>query len=210
MVFALCFSAEAQQPKVHHVGVITAGGVWYEEIDGLRMGLKQLGFEEGKQLTLEIRDTKGDMKAAEVEARHLEQENVNLIFATQTTVALATRNATKDIPIVFCAGADPVTLGLVASFRSPGGRLTGVFYRFTDVTGKRVEILKEIVPNLRRVVTFYNPDNPVAVNDLKFVREAARHIGVELVEQHIVSSKELNARLQALKPREVDAFFAVS
>jgi len=210
MLFALCSSAEAQQPKVYRVGVVTAGSVWYEEIDGLRVGLKQLGFEEGKQFTLEIRDTKGDMKAAEVAARQLEQDNVKLIFATQTSVALATRNATKDIPIVFCAGADPVNLGLVASFRSPGGRLTGVFYRLTDVTGKRLEILKEIVPNVRRVLTFYNPNNPVGVNDSKFAREAARHIGVELVEQHVVSPKELDARLQALKARQVDAFFGVS
>jgi putative ABC transport system substrate-binding protein len=188
-LLALAVTVEAQQPKADRVGVITAGAVWYEEIDGLRIGLKQLGFEEGRQLTLEIRDTKGDMKAAEEAARHLEQEKVKLIFATQTTVALAARNATKDVPIVFCAGADPVNLGLVVSFRSPGGRLTGVFYRLTDVTGKRLEILKEIIPNLQPVVTFYNPDNPVAVNDSKFAREAARHIGVEVVEQHVASPK---------------------
>ena len=162
LLFVLCFSAEAQQPKVYRVGVITPGGAWYETIDGLRVGLRQLGLEEGKQFILAIRDTKGDAKAAEEAARNLEQEKVNLIYTTQTSVTIAAKRATADIPIVFCAGADPVVLGLVESFAKPGGRLTGVFYRDTDLTAKRLEILKEIVPKLRRVVTFYDPRNPVA------------------------------------------------
>ena len=116
-----------------------------------------MGLEEGKQFTLAIRDTKGDAKAAEEAAKNLEKEKVNLLYTTQTSVTLATKRVTADIPIVFCAGADPVVLGLVDSFAKPGGRLTGVFYRDTDLTGKRLELLKEIVPKLRRVVTFYDP-----------------------------------------------------
>src|SRR6266508_3400737 len=104
---------EAQQPKVYRVGVITAGGAWYETIDGLRAGLKQLGLEEGKQFVLEIRDTKGDAKAAEEAAKNLEHEKVNLIYTTQTSVSIAAKRSTVDVPIIFCAGADPVDLGLV-------------------------------------------------------------------------------------------------
>ena len=78
--------AEAQQAKVYRVGVVTAGGAWYEVIDGLRAGLKQLGLEEGKQFTLTIRDTKGDAKAAEEAARNLEPDKVNLIYTTATSV----------------------------------------------------------------------------------------------------------------------------
>src|SRR5574341_173503 len=83
--------AEAQQPKVYRVGVVTAGGAWYEVIDGLRAGLKQLGFEEGKQIALAIGDTKGDAKAAEKAAKNFEQEKVNLIYTTQSSVTLATK-----------------------------------------------------------------------------------------------------------------------
>jgi len=90
-------------------------------------------------------------------ARNLEQEKANLIYTTQTSATIAAKRATTDIPIVFCAGADPVDLWFVESFAKPGGRLTGVFYRLTDLTAKRLEILKEIVPKLRRVVTFYDP-----------------------------------------------------
>ena len=76
---------QAQQPKVNRVGIITAGGAWQETIDGLRDGLKQLGLDEGKQFSLTIRETKGDAKAAEVAAKNLEQEKVNLIYTTQTS-----------------------------------------------------------------------------------------------------------------------------
>jgi ABC-type uncharacterized transport system substrate-binding protein len=202
--------AEAQQPKVYRVGVVTAGGAWYEVIDGLRAGLKQLGFEEGKQFTLAIQDTKGNAKAAEEAAKNLEKEKVNLIYTTQTSVTLATKRATADIPIVFCAGADPVEVGLVASFAKPGGRLTGVFYRDTDLTTKRLEILKELIPKLHRVVTFYDPHSRVPSESAKLVREAAGQMGIEFVERHIASAEELQTSLKALKAGEVDAYFEVS
>ncbi len=147
---------------------------------------------------------------AEEAARNLEKEKVNLIYTTQTSVTLATKRATADIPIVFCAGADPVELGLVESFARPGGRLTGVFYRDTDLTGKRLELLKEIVPKLRRVVTFYNPSNPVSVDSAKLVRETAGQMGIQLVERHVASVEELRAGVQSLKAGEVDAVFEVS
>ena len=195
VLLALGVIAEAQQPKVYRVGVITVGGAWYEVIDGLRVGLRQLGLEEGKQFILAIRDTKGDAKAAEEAARNLEQEKVNLIYTTSTSVTIAARRATADIPIVFCAGTDPVVLGLVDNFAKPGGRLTGVHNRTTDLTAKRLEILKEIVPKLRRVVTFYDPRIPVGIESSKLAREAARQMGIQLVEQHVASVEDNFRRL---------------
>ena len=204
--------AKAQQPKVYRVGVITAGGAWYEVIDGLRAGLKQLGLEEGKQFILAIRDTKGDAKAAEEAARNLEKEKFNLVYTTQTSVTLAAKRATADISIVFCAGADPVDLGFVESFAKPGGRLTGVFARDTDLTAKRLEILKEIVPKLRRVVAFYNPRNPVANESAKLARETAKKLGIQFVERHVFSVQQLQESVHAVKAGgapEMDAFFEV-
>jgi ABC-type uncharacterized transport system substrate-binding protein len=211
MLLALCFSAQAQQSKVYRVGVITAGGPWYEVIDGLRAGLKQLGLEEGKQFILAIRDTKGDAKAAEAAAKDFEKEKVNLIYTTQTSVTMAARRATADIPIVFCAGADPVDLGLVESFAKPGGRLTGVFERATDLTAKRLEILKEIVPKLRRVVAFYDPRNPVASESAKLARETAGQLGIQFVERHVLSVQQLQESVHAVQGGgpEMDAFFEV-
>jgi putative ABC transport system substrate-binding protein len=111
---------------------------------------------------------------------------------------------------VFCAGADPVDLGLVESFAKPGGRLTGVFYRDTDLTAKRLEILKEIIPRLRRAATFYNPGNRVASESAQSVRETAGQMGIQLVERHVVSVDELRASVQSLKAGEADAVFEVS
>jgi putative tryptophan/tyrosine transport system substrate-binding protein len=210
MLFALCFPVEAQQPKVYRVGVLLAGEAWYEIIDGLRAGLKELGLEEGKQIVLEIRDTKGDLKAAEEAARNLEQEKVNLIYATRTSVIIAAKRATANIPIVFSAGSDPVVLGLVESFAKPGGRLTGVYEPGTDLTAKRLEILKEIIPKLRRIAGFYDPRNPVASESARLAREEARLRGVEFVERQFASVEGLQAGVRAIRAGEVDAFFQLS
>jgi len=203
--------AEAQQTKVYRVGVLIPGIAYaYEIVDGLRVGLRELGLEEGKQYVLEIRDTKGDAKAAEEAARNLEQEKVNLIYATRTSVTIAAKRATADIPIVFCAGTDPVVLGLVESFAKPGGRLVGVYEPGTDLTAKRLEILKEIVPKLRRIVTFYDPRSPVGIESSKSAREAAKQLGVELVERRIASVDDLQSGVRALKAGEVDVFFQLA
>jgi putative ABC transport system substrate-binding protein len=202
--------AEAQQPKVYRVGVLLPGDAWYEIIDGLRTGLRELGLKEGKQFVLDIRDTKGDAKAAEEAARNLEQEKVNLIYATRTSVTIAAKRATADIPIVFSAGTDPVVLGLVESFAKPGGRLTGVYEPGTDLTAKRLEILKEIVPKLRRIVTFYEPRSPVAIESSKLARAAAQQMGIQFVERPVASVEELQAGVRAIRMGEVDAFFQLS
>ena len=211
VLLAVAVIAQAQQPKVYRVGVLLPGAHWYDIVDGLRAGLKELGLEEGKQFILEIRDTKGDLKAAETAARNLEQEKVNLIYATRTSVTIAAKRVTADIPIVFSAGADPVVLGLVDSFPKPGGRLTGVYEPGTDLTAKRLEILKEIVPKLRRILAFYDPRNPVASESARLAREEiARLPGIDFVERHFASVEELQAGVRAMKAGEVDAFFQLS
>ena len=199
--------AEAQQAKVYRVGVIHQGGPYGAVVDGLRDGLRQLGYEEGKQIRLEIRDTKSDPKLVEEAARIFERERVNLIWAITTSVATAVKNATSQIPVVFSVGSDPVASGLVESFGKPGGRLTGVQYSTTDLTGKRLEILKEIIPKLSRVVTFYNPNNRMALEAATLARQAGQQFGVQLIERHATSVEELRQRLEALKAREVDAYF---
>ena len=136
------------------------GAALYETVDGLKAGLRELGLEEGKQFTLTIRDTKGDAKAAADAARTFEQEKVNLIYAIASSVIVAAKEATQNVPIVFSIGTDPVAMGLVNDFAKPGGRLTGVHYLVRDLTAKRLEILKEIVPKVSRVVTFYDPKQP--------------------------------------------------
>jgi putative tryptophan/tyrosine transport system substrate-binding protein len=209
-LFAMPLSVGAQQTRVYRIGVVLQGGPSTAAIDGLRDGLRELGLEEGKQFVVHVRDVKGDPKAAEAAARGLEGEKVDLIWALHTSTTLAVKRATKSVPIVFYAGTDPVAVGLVASFRKPGGRLTGVHGQFSDLTAKRLELLKEMTPRTHRVLVLYNPENPVAQRSAKMAREAARHLKMELVERPIVSVEELRAALRALRPGEVDAIGWVS
>jgi putative tryptophan/tyrosine transport system substrate-binding protein len=201
---------EAQQARVYRVGVVLQGGPYFAAIDGLREGLRELGLEQGKQFILDVRDAKGDLKSVEAAARSLEGDQVDLIYALTASVTLAAKRATKNVPIVFYAGTDPVALGLVESFRKPGGRLTGIYGPFTELTAKRLQLLKEMVPRLHRVVTFYNPDNPSAQHAVKIARDAARQLKVGLIERPVASVEELRVSLHALRPGEADAFFYVS
>jgi putative ABC transport system substrate-binding protein len=209
MLFALCSSVEAQRAKVYRIGALFPGGPLSETIDGLRGGLGELGLEEGKKFTLAIVDTKGDAKTAEEAARNFEREKFDVIYVLTIPVVTPAKAALTNIPVVFCVGTDPVAMGLVDSFVKPGGRLTGVYYLVTDLTAKRLEILKEILPKLSRVVTFYNPGDRVAPGAAKLAREEARRLGLKFIERHVTSVEELRKVLQALKPGEADAYFYV-
>jgi ABC-type uncharacterized transport system substrate-binding protein len=199
--------AQAQQAKVPRIGVIMPGGPIGATIDGLRQGLADLSLQEGKHYTLTIKDTQGDAKAAEEAAKNFEQEKVPLIYAITSTVIEAAKGATTNVPIVFCIGSDPVTAKLVNSFAQPGGRLTGVHYLARDLTAKRLEILKEILPKLNRVVTLYDPKSRVPTEGAKLGRHEAQRLGLKFIERHVTSVDELRKALQALKPGEADAFF---
>jgi putative ABC transport system substrate-binding protein len=205
-LLAAPLGAEAQQARVYRVGVVLQGGPYLGAVDGLRKGLGELGLEEGKQLILHVRDGKGDLKAVELAAGDLEREKVDLIYSLGTRVTLVVKRATKTVPIVFNAGNDPVSTGLVESFRKPGGRLTGTYSRSAELTAKRLELLKEMVPRLRRVVTFYNPANLTTQLGVEIAHDAARQLKVELVEHRVGSVEELRAGLRALRAGEADAF----
>jgi putative tryptophan/tyrosine transport system substrate-binding protein len=204
-------AVEAQQSgKVYRVGVIHQGGSYGAVIQGLREGLGELGFEERKHFVLDVRNTKGNLRDVEEAARDLVRARVDLLYTVPTSVSLAAKRATEDVPIVFCAGTDPVGLGLVESLAKPGGRLTGIHFLSTDLTAKRLEVLKELLPKARRIVTFYDPANPSARESSGLAREAARHLGIELIERRVSSVDELLAGLRALRPGEADAFLPVS
>ena len=180
-VFSVC-AASAQQSKVYRIGIVREGGPDYAAIDGLKGGLKELGLVEGKEYVLEGRDLQGDASGLRAAVADLERQKVDLIYSISTSVMMAVKRATTKTPIVFAVGSDPATAGLVESFAKSGGRLTGVHYSTTDLTAKRLEILKAILPKLRKVATFYDPGNPFAVAAMKSARDAARQLQVEIVE----------------------------
>ena len=204
------FGVEAQETRLYRLGVLLQGGPYSAAIEGLRDGLRELGLEEGRQFRLDIRDVKGDLRQVAAAARHLEEQRVDLIYAIATSVTLEAKRATKTVPIVFYVGTEPVSVGLVESIRKPGGRLTGIHGQTGDLTAKRLELLKEMLPRLHRVVVFYSPDNPVARQSVTIARDAARLLRVELVERLVVSVGALRSSLHTLRPGEVDALLFVS
>lgn len=199
-------TVRAQQGKPVRIGVLLPGGVQYETLDGLRQGLKESSWEEGKHFVLEIKDIKGDLALAEQAAKNLEKDGVNLIYALTTTVIAKAKAGTSQVPIVFAIGSDPVVGGLVENFARPGGRLTGVHYLVRDLTAKRLEVLKEILPKLTRVLTFYDPNNRVAREGAAMAREEAKRTGIRMIERHVSSVNELKSELQKFKAGEADAF----
>jgi len=202
----VCANPPDAQPRVYRIGVIDLGGPYAQVVDGLREGLRDLGLQEGKQYALLIRDTAVDLQAVDGLAKALEADGVDVLLTAGSSVTLAAMKATRRVPIVFHSGVDPVTIGLVENFRKPGGRLTGLTSQSRDLGPKRLEILKEIVPTIRRVAVFYNANSPTQ-NSLRAIREAAQGLKIQLVERQVRSIDELHASLRALRPGEVDAIF---
>jgi putative tryptophan/tyrosine transport system substrate-binding protein len=202
--------ARTQGSKPKRVGVLLQGGPYYSGVDGLREELKASGLQEGRELALIVRDGMGDLAAIGAAARALEHDGTDLIVAFATSVALAAQRATVDVPIVFAISSDPVALGLVNSMARPGGRLTGVHNINTDLTAKRLEILRELVPSLRRVLTFYNPGNASAVLSVRLARDAAQKLGVDLIERHFTSTEQIREHLHTLGAADADGYFFVS
>src|SRR2546423_12562027 len=134
--------AHAQPVKLQRIGVIHPGGSYEAVLDGMRAGLKDAGLADGKHFILHVRNIKGSLREAEDGAKQLVAERVDLLFTITTSVSVAAKTATRDIPIVFYAGNDPVRLGLVESFAKPGGRVTGVHHLSTDLMPKRLEALR--------------------------------------------------------------------
>jgi putative ABC transport system substrate-binding protein len=196
---------QAQPKKQFRIGVVHEGGEYSTIVDGLKDGLRELGLEPGRDVLLEVRAIEGNRAAAAESARSLEQAKVDLLYILGTSVTIAAKAATTKVPIVFVAGGDPVAYGLVASLARPGGRLTGVHYLTVDLTAKRLEILKEALPNLRRIVTFYDPSNPV--QSIRETRQAARRLGIDIVERPVTSVVELRQSFAAFTPNDTDAYF---
>jgi putative tryptophan/tyrosine transport system substrate-binding protein len=203
--------AVAQTPALKRIGIVLQGGPYYlAGVEGLREGLKAAGLEEGRDVALFVRDAMGDLDIAGRAARDLERDGVDVIVALATSVALASKRGTQGVPIVFAAGSDPVAMGLVDSIARPGGRVTGLHSIVTDLTPKRVEILHELVPAVKRVLTFYDPRNQAAAAAALLARDAARGFGMVLVESHVNTTEQLAERVQALEAKDADAFFFVS
>ena len=172
---------------------------------GLRDGLMALGYREGEQFVIGIRFTQGDLAALPSAARGLIQAGADIIFASGSSEAQAAQAATTRIPIVFAeATGDPVELGLVRSFAKPGGNVTGVTDLDLVLNPKRLEIFKEMIPSLRRVLFPYDPTDVNSRSGAVVYGETSRRLGIVIVERAVRTGEEARAALARVRRGDID------
>ena len=176
-------AAEAQQPagKVYRVGILetTSQTLNAVNVDAFKLGLKELGYSEGRNLAIEYRSAEGRAERFPALASELVRLNVDLIVTRGTPAALAAKNATSSIPVVMAAIGEPVNTTVVANLAHPGGNVTGLSAFVSELEAKRMELLKETVRRVARVTAFFNMGNPVAPPQWNEVERAARALGIQ-------------------------------
>jgi len=179
-VLAAPLAVEAQPAaKISRIGFLFFGAPGPSaEVDAFRQGLRELGYIEGQNATIEYRFAGGQVERLPELASELARLKVDVIVASNTPSAIAAKAATSTIPIVFAVVADAVGAGLISNFARPGGNITGLTSISSELSGKRLELLKEMVANASRLAVLYNPSDRSNVLMLKELQESARLLGL--------------------------------
>jgi len=212
MLLALSFPAEAQQAKVHRIGLLRpdrprdASQVLY---DVFYQRLRELGWTEGKNIAFEYRWAEGRPERLPELAAELVRIKVDIIVASGVQAALAAKNTTKTIPIVMMGvGIDPVEAGLVESLARPGGNITGFTLLGVETGGKRLEFFKEAIPKVKRVVILYDPANPGNLLEVKEVLPvAARALGLTIQPREVRGTDDFERVFAALSKDRPEGLF---
>jgi len=202
-------AARAQQAaKLPTIGFLggTSPSVVSQSVAAFVQRLHELGWVEGRNVAIEYRWAEGrSERFAEIAAEFVRLK-VDVIVTSGTAVVVAAMQATSVIPIVFAAAGDPVGTGLIASLARPGGNVTGLSNQAVDLAGKRLELLREIVPGLGRLALLGNVGNPSVVLDMREVQATARTLGLDVTTLEIRRGEDIVPAFEALKDR-VDALY---
>jgi putative ABC transport system substrate-binding protein len=208
LVLALAFSGEAQQlkkaPLIGYLSRSSASGN-LPRIQALREGLRELGHIEGESFLIEYRYADGSSERLSSLATELVRRNPDVIVAPGIEPVAAAKKATQTIPIVMVNAPDPVSAGFVSNLARPGGNVTGLTNIAPDLSGKRLELLKETVPNTRRIAILWNPTVPQRSNEVKETEAVARQFDVQLLSTEARSSSDLDRAFSALTAGRVQA-----
>jgi len=193
--------AQAQQPagKVYRIGFLSQGQPLKAPFEALQQGLRERGYVEGRNLVWELRLTDGSLDQLPQFAEELVRLKVDVILARASSGAIAAKKATTLIPIVFVAVYAPVEIGLVPSLGHPGGNITGIAVNASDMAGKRLQLLKELVPTLKRVAMLTHPSHPSNAVQFQGAEAAARTLGVQLVAVPVRGADDFDSALKALR-----------
>lgn len=175
---------------------------------GLRDGLKELGYRENKDFVIGVRFTQGDTSALPTAARELIQRGLDILFTDGRSAAKAAQMETTKVPIVFAGGGDPVGLGLIQSFARPGGNITGVTDLDLELGPKRLEIFKEMISGLKRVLFPYSATDAYSVSEAKVYHDAAHQLKIVLVEKAVRTDEEAKAVLTQVKKGDIQGILS--
>jgi putative tryptophan/tyrosine transport system substrate-binding protein len=205
-------AAEAQQPTIPVIGFLNGGSraAFAPEVDAFRQGLKEAGYVEGQNVTIEYRWAEGQYDRLPWLAAELVQQKVTVIAATSTPAALAAKAATSTVPVVFTTGGDPIKLGLVASLRRPGSNVTGSTQLSVEVGPKRLELARELFPAATTFALLINPANPVAATVSKDLQAVADTLGVRLHVLHASTEADFDTAFATAAQLRVAALVIVS
>ena len=201
---SLSAPAHAQAPRAARVGILIGAGSDANDyaLEAFRLGLRDQGFTEGRNLSIERQvDREGSEASLARAAKTLAEWSPDVVLAANTPPVKTMRLAAPDVPIVMVAIGDPVGSGLVASLARPGGRTTGLSGLDAELTGKRLELLKEVAPGTTRVGLLASPDNPVFAIQLRNAEAAAKVKGVELLRQDVHRTSELDDAVATIVKR---------
>ena len=213
MLSALCVSVNAQQPtKVWKVGVLVSSSPSLNQVrdEGLRQGLRELGYVEGQNLAIEYRYAEGKLDRLPQLARELVEEKPDVIVVAGTQVASAAKEATSTIPIVVAGAGDLVEAGLIKSFMYPGGNVTGVARMSPDFFGARLKLIKETLPKAVQVAALSNPKNPGHERSLKDAELGARALGLTFQNVAARTPNELDSAIGAASKGGASALFVMT
>ena len=200
--------AQAQQPtKILRIGYLTAGFLFAQSarIEAFRQGLRELGHAEGKTYVIEYRHAEGKFARLPALAAELVRLKVDIIISGGPTVTRAAKDATTTIPIVMVQDSDPVGSGFVASLAHPGGNITGLSTLAPELSGKRLEVLKETVPKLSRVAVLGDSTEPANAQSLKEIELATKAFGVKLQYLDVLSHKDIAIAFRNASKGRADA-----
>jgi ABC-type uncharacterized transport system substrate-binding protein len=196
---------QAKPPIIGFMGESTPEGQ-RQWVAAFMQRLNERGWTEGRNITIEYRWAEGrNERFAEIVAE-LVQRKVDVIVTQGTPAVLAARQATSVIPIVFAIAGNPVANGLVASLARPGGNVTGLTNQSADLAGKRIELLRDVTPRLRRLAIMANVDNPSVVLDVREVRAVAHTLGLDVISADIRRASDIAVAFSALAGR-ADALY---
>jgi putative tryptophan/tyrosine transport system substrate-binding protein len=208
MLFALCSSAHAQQPtKIPRIGFLIGGSASSAaaRTDAFRQGLSELGYVEGKNIVIEWRHGEGKLDHLPTLVAELMRFKVDIIVTTGGTPTRAAKEATSTVPIVMAQDSDPVGSGFVASLARPGGNITGLSSLAPELGGKRLELLKEIVPKLSRIAILGTSTNPGYAQTIREMELAAGAFGVRLQYLDVRAVKDIETAFRAAAMERADA-----